>query len=215
MVALPRVFAVDDGPLMSRGSDPAQRAEEAAGRYFEDAVDDVRNAAPGTRNNTLSARAYAVGRLVGGGYIGEQEARVALEAAARFIAMPAAEAGATITRALGRGMAKPRDLVGERGRGHQGRATSKPRLAPAPAKPLAPIKPPGPPVTVPHPDDAPALWAMSVVVDTALDRRGALYLERRVLSTDTPAVRYQPYWKSLIFPYRLPNGAIQGGNGFR
>ncbi|AWK85345.1 hypothetical protein [Azospirillum thermophilum] len=208
MVALPgpHPYLADDGPL------PAQRAEEAARRYFEDAVDKVRNAASGSRNNTLSSCAYAVGRLVGGGYISESEARSALEAAAQFAAMPAREAHATITRALARGAAKPRDLEAERGeRRGQRRATSAPRPAPAPFKQPAPTKPAGPPVTVPHLDDAPAMWAMSVAVDAAADRRDVRYLVRRALRPDTSAVRYQPYWKSLFYPYRLPGGAIQAG----
>jgi putative DNA primase/helicase len=67
----------------------------------------------GSRNARLNQAAFAVGQLVGGGEINEDEARLALQQAAVACGLNDSEADKTIRSGLTAGMAEPRQAPGE------------------------------------------------------------------------------------------------------
>ncbi|SDH02633.1 bifunctional DNA primase/polymerase [Pseudonocardia oroxyli] len=76
-------------------------------------LDRVLAAAPGHRNHTLNAAAFALGQLVGGGLLPEGLATAALAEASAAIGLPAAEAHRTIRSGLTAGARCPRRASSE------------------------------------------------------------------------------------------------------
>lgn len=87
------------------------RIEHVSGAFARKVLERARtkivDAAPGTRNNTLNAVSYSVGRLVGGGRVGMTDAVTALVCAARDASYKK-EAVDRISIAVRDGMRKPR-----------------------------------------------------------------------------------------------------------
>jgi hypothetical protein len=89
-----------------------RRASAYVRAIVEDEAEAVRMAAVGTRNHLLNRAAWTLGRLVGGGALAEEDARVALEQAAAghfgTTGFTAAEAHRTINSGLTAGRREPR-----------------------------------------------------------------------------------------------------------
>lgn len=89
-------------------------ADKSARRYcmtaLESAVQRVRNAGSGRRNNTLNAESYGLAQLVGTGGISETTIRAALSDAARACGLADAEIEATMGSGIRAGLAEPRRL---------------------------------------------------------------------------------------------------------
>jgi hypothetical protein len=94
-------------------------------RYFEGAVrrhvHRVETAAPGTRNDTLNAAAFSLGRLVGAGLLPADSVGSALTHAARTAGLEEREIDATIRSGLAAGAERPREFA---------RPTADPTLQP-------------------------------------------------------------------------------------
>lgn len=86
---------------------PVIDTTDAARSRLYRAAADITLAAPGTRNAVLNAKAYSIGRLIGGGLLGEQEAVEALYGAARSIGLDHLETKATIQSGIMSGLRKP------------------------------------------------------------------------------------------------------------
>lgn len=95
-----------------------ERSDRRASAYVRAIVEDeaqaVRTAAVGTRNHTLNRAAWTLGRLVGGGELTEEDARVALEQGAAghvgTTGFTAEEAHRTINSGLDAGRREPRRI---------------------------------------------------------------------------------------------------------
>ncbi len=86
-----------------------------ASRYFEAALrrhaSRVAAAAPGTRNDTLNAAAFSLGRLVGAGLLPSQSVSSALTHAARTAGLDDREIDATLRSGLAAGAKRPREVA--------------------------------------------------------------------------------------------------------
>lgn len=80
---------------------------DAARNRLYRAASAVMASGDGNRNATLNARSFQVGRLIGAGLLGQQEAVEALYGAARSIGLEHHEIKATIQSGIKAGMAKP------------------------------------------------------------------------------------------------------------
>ncbi len=93
------------------------RVDDRIQRYVEAALigeaEAVREENEGNRNNRLNQSAFALGRLVGGGYLSEAEVERSLLNAAKHAGLPEEEARATIQSGLEAGKMDPRDPEGE------------------------------------------------------------------------------------------------------
>jgi putative DNA primase/helicase len=91
---------------------PAPRPPAGASRYaavaLRDELRNVREAAEGTRNNTLNQAAFALGQLVGAGLLGEDATVADLVRAAAGAGLKEGEAFRTITSGMRQGKARPR-----------------------------------------------------------------------------------------------------------
>lgn len=101
-----RLVAPPPEPKYSR---PVINTTDAARRRLYRAALVVAEAGEGTRNDVLNRRAYQVGRMIGGGLLGEQEAAEALYAAARQAGLPHPEARATIVSGINSGVRRGAD----------------------------------------------------------------------------------------------------------
>lgn len=93
-------------------------------------------AAPGTRNNTLNAAAFALGQLVAGGELARDAVEAALLAAAASIKLTRAEAVATVRSGIDAGGKEPRKAP--ESKGAAAAASTKAAEPPAAAAPAAP-----------------------------------------------------------------------------
>lgn len=86
---------------------------------------DVFSAAGSTRNNALDAAAFALGQIVGGGSLGEEDVRARLIGAGLNIDLEEAETRATVNSGLRAGMAEPRTAPEERRRPRGGETVAR------------------------------------------------------------------------------------------
>lgn len=98
---------------------PASIASEArikayAETAFAAELARLRGAGTGTRNNTLNEVAFAIGTLIGAGWIGEASARDTLLTEALAIGLGRAESAATINSGVNAGKASPREMPPDR-----------------------------------------------------------------------------------------------------
>lgn len=93
---------------------PAVASNAEASRYclaaLESAVQRLRSATEGGRNDLLNGEAYGLGQLLHTGGISEATVRAALQDAAQACGLPAGEAKATISSGLRAGQMNPRAL---------------------------------------------------------------------------------------------------------
>ncbi len=85
----------------------------AARAAYEAAVEDVRDAAEGQRNDTLNVKAHRLGRMVAGGLLGRDEVADGLLSAALDAGLEHGEATNTIESGLGSGQEHPRQAAPE------------------------------------------------------------------------------------------------------
>ena len=137
-------------------SQPAVASNAGASRYcmtaLESAVQRLRGATEGGRNDLLNGEAYGLAQLIHTGGISEATIRAALQDAAEACGLPPGEAKATISSGIRAGQQSPRGIP-ER----------QQRPAPSPAPVIDPetgeilnitVEPPPP-----HNDNAPGEWA--------------------------------------------------------
>lgn len=96
---------VEQPPEPTYSRPPIDTTDAARNRLYR-AASAVMMAGEGGRNATLNARSYQVGKLIGAGLLGEQEAIEALYGAARSIGLDHCEAKATIRSGILSGMRK-------------------------------------------------------------------------------------------------------------
>ncbi len=105
----------DSDPLTVLRRRMAQPMVSDSARYVDRAIsgecDRVRAAVNGTRNHTLNAAAYALGRLVGAGLANQADVESALMSAARAVGLSDQEAAGTLRSGIPAGMANPRQVV--------------------------------------------------------------------------------------------------------
>lgn len=101
-----------DVDIVSTGGseDQMRRADRYAAAALEAEVDRVHDAVTGERNDTLNKAAFALGQLVGGGFLDRLKVHAALVAAAKAIGLDDAEAAATVNSGIDGGTKEPRDL---------------------------------------------------------------------------------------------------------
>ncbi|SCF22725.1 AAA domain-containing protein [Micromonospora mirobrigensis] len=92
---------------------PPIMAVNGSGRGYAQAAltreaDEVRFAAPGTRNDALNRAAFSLGQLVGGGELAEETVRMTLTAAALSAGLDRREIDPTIASGLNKGLLSPR-----------------------------------------------------------------------------------------------------------
>jgi len=101
-------------PEVQRTLQASADADKSARRYcmaaLESAVQRMRNAGSGSRNNTLNTEAYGLAQLVNTGGISETTIRAALSDAARGCGLADAEIDATMSSGIRAGLAEPRRL---------------------------------------------------------------------------------------------------------
>jgi P4 family phage/plasmid primase-like protien len=106
------------------GADRSRRRAEGYARHaLERAAEELRATSAGQgRNNVLNAKAFALGRFVGAGLVGEEDVFQVLLGAARAAGLPEVEARATLRSGLQGGRAQPRlpDLADQPGLAPQG-----------------------------------------------------------------------------------------------
>lgn len=133
--------AVLDPRLNPRGD--ALRTERSYAAYAAAAlrgeVRRVRDARPGTRNDTLNRAAYSLGQLVGAGLLDHDRALGELHDAARAIDLPPREAAATIRSGLTAGSHRPRRITPVGGAVRPGGEKAARTTAPAPSPKPVPI----------------------------------------------------------------------------
>lgn len=122
---------VDQKKAKTRGGDrkspqeptPAHQGsgKSHAERYclgaLDKAVDEVRSAVEGERNDTLNRAAFGLAQLVASGGITDTTIRAALTTAAESIGLPAAEIRITLDSGIRKGLAEPRTIPPPRGSG--------------------------------------------------------------------------------------------------
>jgi len=91
------------------------RSSRAAGSHYADValkleLKNLRQAAEGTRNDTLNKAAFNLGQLVGGGYLDRQHVESELASTAALIGLGEGEAAATIRSGVEAGMKEPRTI---------------------------------------------------------------------------------------------------------
>lgn len=89
-------------------ADLTRPAEAWARAALTAEVHRVRSSVPGTRNHTLNRAAFALGQLVGSGYLGDDDVRAALHHAALACGLTAREVRATVASGLQAGIRLPR-----------------------------------------------------------------------------------------------------------
>jgi hypothetical protein len=99
---------------------------------LEGAIGDVRGAPKGERNAILNRAAHGLGRLVGAGRLGREQAEAHLAGAAAAVGLDAREAKTTIASGLKAGERSPRALDELRGPGRARRPAPVPEPIPAP-----------------------------------------------------------------------------------
>jgi hypothetical protein len=87
------------------------RIEAYVHAALDNEIDNIHASSEGHRNDTLNKSAFALGQLVGGGYLDRERVRTALAAAASAVGLPDAEARATIESGLSAGEQEPRNLT--------------------------------------------------------------------------------------------------------
>jgi hypothetical protein len=97
--------AVEEPPQPEFKRAPIDTTDAARNRLYR-AANAVMMAGEGGRNATLNARSFQIGKLIGAGLLGEQEAIEALYGAARSIGLDHGEAKATIRSGILSGMRK-------------------------------------------------------------------------------------------------------------
>lgn len=94
---------VETPPDVAYTRAPIDTTDAARNKLYR-AATAVVQAGPGSRNETLNRRSYQVGRLIGSGLLGEQEAIEALYGAARAAGLDHLEAKATIKSGVSSGL---------------------------------------------------------------------------------------------------------------
>jgi hypothetical protein len=110
---LERVRPVAPRPYAA-ASVPIATSDRYAVRALEYEADSVRNAAEGTRNNTLNASSFKIGQLVGAELLDESDAVSVLVDAALACGLDEREAIPTIRSGLRAGIARPRTAAARR-----------------------------------------------------------------------------------------------------
>jgi len=104
----PPAGAADAG-VAPKAKAPGQRHARYSKAALKHAVERMSSATEGTRNDTLNTEAYGLGRLVGAGWLHEEDVRPALTAAARSAGLSDVEVAATLESGLAKGIADPVD----------------------------------------------------------------------------------------------------------
>ncbi len=98
----------------TRTTTPAPDVPAKARHYVQTAMKmelhAVCSAGNGTRNQTLNKASFALGRLIGGGYLDRTEVETALRGAAESVGLKPAEIDATVRSGLEAGLAQPRQI---------------------------------------------------------------------------------------------------------
>jgi hypothetical protein len=93
---------------------PAHSSRAACSHYAEVAlkleIKNLRQAAEGTRNDTLNKAAFNLGQLVGGGYLDRARVESELSAAAAMIGLGESETAGTIRSGIEAGVSEPRTI---------------------------------------------------------------------------------------------------------
>jgi len=113
-------------PAASPTSQAGRSAARCAATALKLEVRNLRQAAEGTRNDTLNRAAFNLGQLVGGGYLDRAQVEAELAAAAAVIGLTEREAAATIHSGLDAGIQQPRTIEVRRPR----RSLTSPAPAP-------------------------------------------------------------------------------------
>lgn len=101
-----------EAALPSTGSLPSAAVDVSRYRDagIEAELSNVENAPKGERNNTLNRAAFAIGQMVGGGWLQEAEAKELLFNAAKACGLARVEASATIRSGVEAGKKQPRSI---------------------------------------------------------------------------------------------------------
>jgi Bifunctional DNA primase/polymerase, N-terminal len=102
----------EPGEPMERPTRPVHQPGAWAAAALAAEVANVRTAAEGTRNHTLNRAAFALGQVVGAGYLDPGDVVAMLSGAALAAGLTAAETRATIASGLRAGTARPRHPAG-------------------------------------------------------------------------------------------------------
>ena len=94
--------------LTTRPADANQRVTAWVARKYEESLNEIRQLAPGERNNELNSIGYSLARLAAGGLIDEQELRSDLEEAGLAAGLPLSEVRSTVDSAIEAGRKSPR-----------------------------------------------------------------------------------------------------------
>lgn len=97
---------VEPPPEPSYATAPIDTTDQARRRLYRAAMA-VLDAAEGQRNDVLNRRSYQIGRMIGAGLLGEDEATNALYGAARQIGLDHSEIQATIKSGINSGRRSP------------------------------------------------------------------------------------------------------------
>lgn len=119
------------GGATARTATPSAAATRWAAAAFDGEVAKVQAAQPGTRNDTLNAAAFALGQIVGGGYLAEHDVTASLLAAAIAGGLSEHEARKAIASGLGDGREEPRHPAGGEGQRTRGRKAAAPIATPS------------------------------------------------------------------------------------
>jgi hypothetical protein len=140
----PRTYSVPPG---SNGHGPPSYGAAA----LRAELDDLSQAVPGTRNDSLNRAAFALGQLVAGGELAQAEVEAGLLVTARGIGLDDTEAVPVIQRGLAAGSAQPRSAPAQTiNTGLGGGLIGQPlNGAPLPP-PATPNQAPPPPATGPY-----------------------------------------------------------------
>lgn len=85
-------------------------------KALANALETIADAGEGSRNHTVNAQAFKIGRLIGGGQLEEESVTEALVQAAESCGLPGYEAQQTVQGAVSRGIAMPRKPEPREGR---------------------------------------------------------------------------------------------------
>jgi hypothetical protein len=136
-------------PIVQRARAAGGRLDRWAQAALKAEADGVANAPEGGRNDTLVRAAYAIGQIVGGGFLSEAEGRQALREGGRACGLPEGEVEDTIERGMTAGKAQPRKAPEDRPLPPARITAAQPEEPPPPPEPP---QPPGRPKALPSPD---------------------------------------------------------------
>lgn len=178
--------------------------KEAAIKKYDEMLQNIRGAVNGSRNDTLNACAYVIGRMVGAGIFDMETSRRDLALAASMLGISAWEYQQTINRALSNGSSNPWIMGSDAGDAWKRDLSSEVRtqthfeFAPPINNTLAKEK-------AVKTDIAVSTYECSSVV---VGTRGQFYLNNRGITTIPNNVRYSSSFHGLVFPLTLPDGTI-------